>query len=73
MGGQRGYPEHSKKHGGGREVNTALYLLRAIELGLSAADLELITVGMVYDMLTEKSYDETGYVREATQKDFDGF
>ena len=54
-------------------MNGALFLLRALELGLSVADLEYISLGTVYDMITEKGYDESGYIRQARQSDFDRF
>ena len=54
-------------------MNAALFTLRALEIGLSIADLKHVTIGMVYDMSTEKSFDEDGYIRRATQKDFDMF
>lgn len=54
-------------------MNASLYLLRALETGLSVADLDEISMGMVYDIMTESSYDEHGYVRWANQKDFDAF
>ena len=54
-------------------MNASLYLLRALEAGLSVADLDEISMGMVYDIMTESSYDENGYVRWATQRDFDRF
>lgn len=37
------------------------------------ADLELLTIGMVTDMLTEASNDECEYPELATQEDFDRF
>lgn len=54
-------------------MNASLLVLRALEAGLSVADLDYLSVGMVYDIFTEKSYDEHGYIRKATQKDFDRF
>lgn len=54
-------------------MNAALFYLRAVELGLSIADMEYMSIGMVFDMITEKSFDENGYVRRATQRDFDRF
>lgn len=55
-------------------MNTALYLLRCVQLGLSIADLELLEVGMIYDMFTEASNDEwNGWKQVATQEDFDRF
>ena len=54
-----------------REVNTPLFLLRCVELGLSISDLDLLTVGMVLDMLTEQKNDEYKYPELASQADFD--
>lgn len=48
-------------------------MLRALEAGLSVADLDYLSVGMVYDIMTERSYDDSGFIRKATQKDFDRF
>lgn len=48
-------------------------MLRCKELGLSIADLEEITFGLVVDMLTERSNDEHEYPYKAEQKDFDKF
>ena len=56
-----------------REVNTPLFLLRCVQLGLSISDLDLLTVGMVLDMLTEQKNDEYKYPRLASQADFDKF
>ena len=49
--------------------------MRCAQLGLSMADLDLLTVGMVYDMFIEKANDdcEDAYARRATQADFDAF
>lgn len=46
-------------------------MLRCCELGLSVAELDLLTVGLVTDMYTEKSNDSAEYTREATQEDID--
>ena len=55
-------------------MNTALYLLRCVQLGLSIADLELLEIGMVYDIFTEAANDDwDGYAYKATQTDFDRF
>lgn len=48
-------------------------MLRAIQLGLSVADLDLITFGQLMDLIVESDYDESGYVRQANQADFDNF
>jgi hypothetical protein len=40
---------------------------------ISIADLDLLTIGMVMDIWTEKSNDSTTYDSVATQEDFDKF
>ena len=55
-------------------MTTALYLLRAAQIGISMADLDLLTVGMVNDIYTEAHNDETGeYAVIATQEDIDSW
>lgn len=55
-------------------MNTALYLLRCVQLGLSIADLELLDIGVIFDMFTEASNDTwDGWKQKATQADFDRF
>lgn len=55
-------------------MTTALFLLRAAQLGISMTDLDLLTVGMVFDMMTEKINDtEVEYARVATQEDIDAW
>ena len=60
-------------------MTTPLFLLRCVEVGISIRDLDLLTIGMVLDIWTEKANDSVRYkaaggtVREATQKDFDSF
>lgn len=77
MGAEYGRHVRSKKKvtQTDRQLNTAVFLLRCTEVGLSTADLDLLTVGMVIDMLTEKANDEEepNTVRKATQEDFDKF
>jgi hypothetical protein len=46
--------------------------VRCAELGISAADMELLTVGTIVDMFAEKQIDEGGE-RMATQDDFEKF
>lgn len=50
-----------------------MFLLRCVQLGISLADLELLTIGMVNDMYTEQMNDEVKYPLKATQRDFDQF
>lgn len=54
-------------------MNTAVFLLRVVQLGISLSDLELLTIGMVNDMYTEQINDEVKYPIRATQQDFDRF
>lgn len=55
-------------------MTTALYLLRCTEIGLSMQDLDLLDMGMIYDMITEKGNDSwKGWKQVATQDDFDRF
>lgn len=49
-------------------------MLRCAELGLVTDEvLSSYTMGMVYDLLTEKSNDYEKYPVMATQEDFDNF
>ena len=48
-------------------------MLRCAELGLSDEALSGMTMGMVYDILTEKMNDNEEYNYEATQEDIDTF
>lgn len=48
-----------------REPNGAIFMLRCAELNLTAADLDEMTVGMVYDMVTERSNDHEKYDKKA--------
>ena len=38
-------------------MTTPLFLLRSVELGISIRDLDLLTIGLVLDMWTEKAND----------------
>lgn len=54
-------------------MTTPLFLLCCVQLGISLADLPLLTIGMVNDMYTEQMNDEVKYPVMATQQDFDKF
>lgn len=54
-------------------MTTALFLLRAVQMGVSVSDLDLLTIGMVQDMYIEAMNDGASYARVATQEDFDRF
>lgn len=56
-----------------RELTTAMFLLRCKDLGLSIQELSSITVGMVFDMLIEKSNDSFTYDVQATVSDVNNF
>lgn len=56
-----------------RQMTTALFLLRCIELGLSMMDLDELTIGMVNEIFNEKMNDSYKYKELATQEDFDKF
>jgi hypothetical protein len=64
---------HSKKKDReiDREVNTALFMLRCVQCGISISDLELLSIGMVNDMFVEMKNDEYEYPVVATQEDID--
>ena len=54
-------------------MTTGLFLLRCVEMGLSIRDLDLVSVGMVLDMWTEKGNDSYSYRRVAGQAEYDAF
>lgn len=56
-----------------REMTTPLLLLRACQIGIPIADMDLISIGLLLDMWTEKANDSASYRRLATQEDFDKF
>lgn len=56
-----------------RKPNGAIFMLRCAHFGLSDEALEDMTMGMVYDMLTEEANDREEYPIEATQADIDSF
>ena len=39
-------------------MTTPLFLLRCVELGVSISDLDLLSIGLVLDMWTEKANDD---------------
>ncbi len=54
-------------------MTTPLFLLRCVQLGLSMADLDLLSIGLVNDMFTERENDDVEYDYMAQQSDFDSF
>ena len=54
-------------------MNTALFLLRCVQIGLSLSDLDALDYGTVIDMIIESGNDNSQYRQLATQDDFDSF
>ncbi len=54
-------------------MTTPLFLLRCAQLGLSMADLELLSIGLINDMYVESRNDDYNYAEVAIQEDFDRF
>jgi len=54
-------------------MTTALYLLRAKQIGFTLEELDTMTTGMVFDCLVENSNDSETYDLLATQEDFNNF
>ena len=56
-------------------MTTPLFLLRCTEIGISIRDLDLLTIGLVMDMWTEKENDSAKYSTTITagQEEVDRF
>ena len=54
-------------------MTTALFMLRCVQLGLSIADLDLLTIGSVNDMFLESQRDEYSWNLIAGQEQMDKF
>ena len=54
-------------------MTTPLFLLRCVQLGLSMADLDMLSIGLINDMYSESWNDYYKYAELATQEDFDRF
>ena len=56
-------------------MTTPLFMLRCVQLGISIRDLELLTIGMVYEMIIESHNDNCSeeYAVLATQEQMDLF
>lgn len=52
-------------------MTTPLFLLRCVQLGISMADMELLSIGLVNDMFVESRNDECRYAEIGTQEDMD--
>lgn len=56
-----------------REPNGAIFMLRCAHFGLSDEALQSMTMGMVFDMLTEEANDREDYPVKADQDDIKAF
>lgn len=54
-------------------MTTPLFLLRCVQLGISMADMELLSIVLINDMYSENRNDECKYAELATQEDMDRF
>ena len=54
-------------------MTTPLFLLRCIQLGISLSELDMLTIGIVNDMFSERERDEYEWKENAVQNDFDVF
>lgn len=54
-------------------MNTALYVLRAKQMGLSLDEMEKLEEGFITDMIIESNNDNCEYKQLADQRDFDAF
>ena len=54
-------------------MTTALFLLRAAQVGLHLAELDALDFGDVIDIVTESANDNAEYKQVASQADFDRF
>lgn len=54
-------------------MNTALYVLRAKQIGLTLSEMEELDEGFITDMIIESNNDQCEYKELASQEDFDKF
>ena len=54
-------------------MNTAIFILRTKQLGLSLKELDELEEGFVLDMIVESANDHESYRQIATQEHFDSF
>ena len=55
-------------------MNTALYVLRAKQMGWTLDEMEILDEGFITDMIIESNNDSyDGYQQLASQEDFDKF
>ena len=56
-----------------RPFTTALFVIRALQLGIPITELDYFTVGDIYDLLTESGNDREEWAKKATQEDINNF
>lgn len=56
-----------------RPYNTAVFILRALQAGLTLDDLNAMETGEITDIVIESNNDHENYRQLATQADFDKF
>lgn len=54
-------------------MTTPLLMLRALDLGISLGELDLLTIGMINEMWAERANDSLEWPELATQEDMDNF
>lgn len=54
-------------------MNTAVFMLRCLQVGLTLSDLDNLDYGHVMDIVIESGNDNCEYKQVATQEDFDRF
>ena len=55
------------------DVESKKKFARCVQLGLSMADLDMLSIGLINDMYAESRNDDCKYAELATQEDFDRF
>jgi len=54
-------------------MNTALFILRGLQVGLRLEDFDTLEAGDVFDLLAESSNDSYEYPKQGTDEDFKAF
>lgn len=52
-------------------MNTAIFIKRALSLGISISDLDNLSIGMCNDIFIESANDQCEYAQIASQEDMD--
>lgn len=51
-------------------MNTPLFILRGLQVGLRIADFDYLEAGDIFDLLTESANDSFDYPKKGTEEDF---